>query len=85
MLTHLIAHHCGLEADEFIYSLGNAHIYESHMDSLSIQLTRTPLSFPRIRIQPSEERKNIEDYVIEDIDWITPYSHHPTIKMNMIA
>ena len=83
LLTHILAKHCGLEPEEFIYTLGNAHIYEDHIDALKEQCNREPYSFPKIKIKSSKE--NIEDYSIDDMEWIDPYVHHPTIKMKMIA
>jgi thymidylate synthase len=83
MLTHIIAKHCGLEAEEFVYFLGNAHIYEQHISPLMQQISREPYTFPKIQI--AQMRENIEDYNIEDIQWITPYEYHPTIKMDMVA
>ena len=50
-LTHIIAKHTGLEAKEFVYFLGNAHIYEEHIDSLKEQITRTPFEFPKMTIK----------------------------------
>jgi thymidylate synthase len=82
-LTHLLAKHCGLIADEFIYTLGNAHIYEDHFTALSGQIQRTPFPFPKIIIKNGHE--NIEDYDVSDIDFLEPYNYHPTIKMDMIA
>ena len=63
-LTHLLAKHCDLEAHEFIYYLGNAHIYESHLDTIEEQLTRTPYKFPTVAV--NIKRENINDYVLED-------------------
>ena len=82
-LTHILAKHCGLIAEEFVYCLGNAHIYNDHIEALQTQLNREPYEFPKIAI--NKTRENIEDYTIDDIEWITPYNHHPTIKMKMIA
>jgi thymidylate synthase len=82
-LTHILAKHCGLEAEDFVYCLGNAHIYKDHIEPLREQLKRKPYEFPKIRIASVKE--HIEDYTIEDVQWILPYLHHPTIKMNMIV
>lgn len=82
-LTHIIAKHCGLEADDFVYFLGNAHIYEEHIDALTIQISREPKSFPKILIKNAYE--NIEDYTINDIIWETPYEYHEMISMEMKA
>ena len=82
-LTHILAKHCGLEAHEFVYFLGNAHIYEEHILPLQQQILRTPLPFPNMKILRTHE--NIEDYTLDDIEWPTRYEHHSTIKMNMVA
>jgi thymidylate synthase len=82
-LTHIIAKHCNLIAEDFVYFLGNCHIYTEHIEALQIQTTRVPLPFPRIDIIKSHE--NINDYTIEDIQWITPYEYQDTIKMKMKA
>lgn len=82
-LTHLLAKHCGLVADEFVYFLGNAHIYEQHIPVLEKQLEREPKPFPTIEIKDVLE--NIEDYTIDNILWKTAYESHPTLKMDMVA
>lgn len=80
-LTHLIAKHCGLEAHEFIYFMGNCHIYEEHLEAAKTQLERIPYEFPTINIK--EVRDNINDYTFEDFD-INGYNHHEAIKLEMI-
>lgn len=81
-LTCLIAKHCGLEPYEFIYYLGNTHIYEEHVDSLKEQIKRTPFEFPKLNIK--EVRENIDDYELDDFV-ITDYKYHEKIKMKMSA
>lgn len=82
-LTHLLAHHCGLEAEKFVHFIGDAHIYENHREPLLKQLSREPLAFPKMRFR--EKREKIEDYTVEDIEWITTYIHREILKMEMIA
>ena len=82
-LTHIIAKHCDLIADEFIYFLGNAHIYEEHFEPIQEQLKREPFPFPKINILQKHE--NIEDYTIDDIEWVEKYVSHEPIKMIMKA
>ena len=82
-LTHLLAKHCGLIADEFVHFLGDVHIYQSHIESLKMQVERTPLEFPRIRIKSVKDK--IEDYDLGDIEFLEQYLHHPKIEMNMVA
>jgi thymidylate synthase len=80
-LTHLIAHHCGLEATEFIYHLGNCHIYDDHLAVLTEQINNKPFPFPTINIS-SLIKPNIEDYTLEDIQ-ISNYQSHAKLKMEM--
>ena len=81
-LTHLIAHHCGLVPYEFVYYMGNCHIYEEHIEPMKMQIERQPYSFPKIEILNKYE--NINDYTINDFR-ITDYNHHETIKMKMVV
>ncbi|MHA2083105.1 MAG: thymidylate synthase [Candidatus Thorarchaeota archaeon] len=80
-LTHIIAHYCGLEADEFVYNLGNAHIYDDHLESLEQQCQLTPYEFPKITIE-DRDYANIEDYKEEDFT-LHNYQSHAAIKMEM--
>ena len=80
VFTHLLAKHCGLQATDFYYHLGNCHIYDDHLDALQEQVKREPLPFPKINIKNS--RENIEDYSLEDIEIIN-YNTHEKIKMEM--
>ena len=80
ILTHLIAKHCGLEAKEFVYFLGNAHIYDDHMDVLREQMMRPPFPFPKLEIL--QTRLNIDDYVVNDFSLLN-YKYHDKITMEM--
>jgi len=79
-LTHLLAKHCDLEADEFIHFLGNAHIYDDHIESLNKQLENEPFTPPKLYIK--NKYSNIEDYILDDFI-IKDYKCHNTIKMKM--
>jgi thymidylate synthase len=81
-LTHLLAKHCGLEAYEFVYFMGNCHIYENSVDACKLQLTRKPYKFPTLSIK--QIRENINDYQVEDFE-IHNYQCHEAIKVAMIA
>ena len=83
LLTHILAKHCDLIADEFIHFIGNAHIYEEHLDDVNKQLTRIPLEFPSIIVNC--KRENIEDYEFGDIEFTKPYCCLEPIKFKMIA
>lgn len=77
LLTHLVAQECGLEAGEFIHTLGDAHIYMNHLDQIDIQLQRDMRELPVLKINP--DVKSIFDVEVEDIT-IENYQPHPTIK-----
>ena len=81
-LTHLIAKHCDLEPYEFIHYIGNAHIYEPHLEQMKEQLTRIPEEFPTLEIV--NKRDNINDYELGDFK-VNNYKHHSPIKMDMVA
>jgi thymidylate synthase len=51
LLTHMVAHACGLEAGEFIYTLGDYHIYQNHLAQVEELLARAPLPLPRLEIK----------------------------------
>jgi thymidylate synthase len=82
-LTHMLAHHCGLEAEEFVHFIGNCHIYEEHCEPLKTQLLRTPVEFPKFQWKQNHEK--LEDYTLDDIVWTSPYKHYEPIKMKMSA
>jgi thymidylate synthase len=81
MLTHILAKHCNLEADRLIHFIGDAHIYENHIEPLKKQIIRPSYTMPIIQIN---KKNNIDDYEFNDIK-IKNYKYHPTIKMDMIA
>ena len=81
-LTHLLAVHCGLVAHEFVYFMGNCHIYEDHVEPLKEVLNRKPFPFPTILIK--EARENISNYLVDDFA-INEYKSHDVIKMKMVA
>jgi thymidylate synthase len=56
LLTHLVAHVCGLEVGEFIYTLGDYHIYKNHLEQVNEALSRAPLPLPRLEIRDDENR-----------------------------
>ena len=77
LFTHLIAQVCDLEAGEFVHTFGDAHIYNDHMEQVALQLSREPLSLPKLKINPFV--KDIEAFRYEDIELID-YQSHPAIK-----
>jgi len=56
LLTHLVAHVCGLEVGEFIFTLGDYHIYKNHLEQVKELLSRAPLPLPQLKIKDQEYR-----------------------------
>ena len=79
-LTHILAKHCDLEAKQFIHFIGDAHIYEEHVDVLSEQIKRKPYDFPTVEIKKKCE--SINNYTLEDIV-VNNYKFNKKIKMEM--
>lgn len=77
LLTHLIAHECGLEVGEFIWTGGDVHLYSNHVDQAKEQLTRTPYPFPKLDLDL--QGKSLFDLEPSDIG-LLHYDHHPAIK-----
>ncbi len=80
LLTHMIAHVTGLQAGDFVHTLGDAHVYSNHVEPLKEQLERQPRPFPKL----SFKRKvaDIEDFAFEDIE-VSGYDPHGKISMEM--
>ena len=81
-LTHLLAKHCGLVAHEFVYFIGNCHLYEDHVEPMYAVLDKVPFNFPTVLIK--EMRENISDYLVDDFI-INGYQSHELVKMKMVA
>jgi thymidylate synthase len=81
-LTHLLAHHTGLVAHEFVHVIGDAHIYKGHEDALREQCTRKPFPFPTVRI--CNKKEQIEEYTLDDFV-VESYQCHGVIQMKMVV
>lgn len=82
LLTHIIAHHCGLKTGEFIHNIGDCHIYDNHVDALKKQVTRSPYEPPKVKI--TKHYDTIDEYDIDDVELID-YQHHDRLVMEMRA
>jgi thymidylate synthase len=80
LFTSLLAQVCNLEVGELVIVLGDAHIYENHIDQVKEQLSREPLPLPVLQINPVVA--DINKFTMEDI-WLEGYSSHDTIKAPM--
>ena len=77
LLLMMMAQVTGLKAGEFIHTLGDAHIYNSHLEQARLQLSREPRQLPRMVLNP--DVKSIFDFQYEDFQ-LTGYDPHPHIK-----
>jgi thymidylate synthase len=80
LLTHMIAHVCGLGVGELVISTGDTHIYLDHQDQVREQLERKPMDPPELWLNP--EIKNIDDFKMDDIQ-LVEYQSHGSIKAKM--
>ena len=80
LLTMMMAQVCGLEAGEFVHTLGDTHLYLNHLEQVDVQLSRTPRALPKMKINP--EVKSIFDFKFEDFQ-LEGYDPYPTIKAPM--
>lgn len=77
LLTMMVAQVCGLKVGDFVHTLGDAHLYNNHMEQTELQLTRTPKELPIMEMNPNV--KNIEDFKFEDFT-LVGYNPDPHIK-----
>jgi thymidylate synthase len=77
LLLQMMAQVTGLRAGDFVHTLGDAHIYNNHIEQAQLQLTRDPRPLPRMVINP--EVKSIFDFKYEDFT-LEGYDPHPHIK-----
>lgn len=77
LLTHMVAEQTGLEVGDFVWTGGDCHIYDNHVEQVTEQLTREPYAAPQLKITSAPE--SIFDYAYEDFE-IVGYEHHPAIK-----
>ena len=77
LLLQMMAQVTGLRAGDFVHTLGDAHIYNNHLEQVKLQLTREPRPLPHMTLNP--DVKSIFDFQYEDFQ-LTDYNPHPHIK-----
>ncbi|MCG6504211.1 thymidylate synthase [Kingella pumchi] len=77
LLTMMLAQVCGLQAGEFVHTLGDAHLYSNHFEQARLQLTREPRPLPTMTLNPAVD--NLFDFKYEDFE-LSGYDPHPHIK-----
>jgi len=84
VLTYILAKLSNLKPKRLIITVGDAHIYEDHIDPLKEQITREPFTFPVLKINSDKKYSTISNFEINDFI-VENYVYHETIKMSMIA
>ncbi len=77
LLTLMVAQQVGLEPGEFVWTGGDVHIYDNHVEQVTEQLTRDPYPAPTLRFARKPDSifdYRFEDFIVED------YQHHPAIR-----
>jgi thymidylate synthase len=77
LLTMMVSQVTGLEPGDFVYTFGDAHIYNNHLEQVKLQLSRDPFPLPQLKINP--EVMSIFDFRFEDFELVN-YQAHPHIK-----
>lgn len=77
LLTVMISHVVNLRPGDFVHTLGDAHVYNNHVNALKIQCKITTQPFPKIHI-----KRKIEDFTFDDFEMVN-YNPHPKIIMEM--
>lgn len=76
LLVHMIAKVTDTEAYELVIQLGDAHVYNDHLEPIQTQLEREPRRFPKINLR--RDVREIDDFVYEDFE-VLDYQPHPKI------
>ena len=78
LLTHMMAQVCDLKPGVFVHTIGDAHLYNNHLEQTKLQLSRTPIEpLPVLELNP--DVKSIDEFTYEDFE-VIGYEHHPHIK-----
>jgi thymidylate synthase len=77
LLVHMVAQQCDLEPGEFVWTGGDVHIYNNHIDQVHLQLTRQPFALPTLEIK--RKPASLFEYSFDDFQ-ILNYQSHPAIK-----
>ena len=76
LLTHMVAQQVGLDVGDFVWTGGDCHIYDNHVDQVREQLSRTPYAAPTLDLRKAP---SLFDYTFDDVQ-VLDYQYHPTIK-----
>jgi thymidylate synthase len=77
LLTHMLAQQCDLDVGDFVWTGGDCHIYDNHVEQVQTQLSREPRAYPTLVIR--RKPASIFDYEYDDFAF-EGYDPHPAIK-----
>ncbi|AEF42079.1 thymidylate synthase [Hoyosella subflava] len=77
LLTEMVAQQTGYQPGEFIWTGGDCHIYDNHVEQVTRQLERDPYPYPALKF--ARKPTTLFDYDYDDII-VENYRHHPPIK-----
>jgi len=77
LLTHMLAQQCDLDVGDFIWTGGDCHVYNNHVEQVQTQLARQPFAYPLLRLK--RRPSSIFDYEYDDFE-LLEYESHPAIK-----
>ena len=77
LFTHVVAQLCDLKPGHFVHTMGDAHIYQNHVDQVKEQLSREPYDLPTLKLNP--DIVDIDDFTWDDIE-LEGYEYHPYIS-----
>ena len=81
ILTHMLARSCDLIPGTFTHTMGDAHVYQDHIEALQVQMTRVPRAFPDLVLE-KEVGCDIDGWKLEDFK-VVGYEPHKGIAMKM--
>jgi thymidylate synthase len=76
LLTHMVAQQVGLDVGDFVWTGGDCHVYDNHVDQVTEQLSREVYPFPRLQLRRAP---SLFDYTYEDFE-VVGYQHHPVLR-----
>ena len=76
LLTSMVAQQVGLDVGDFVWTGGDCHVYDNHLEQVRTQLSRAAYPFPELRLKPAG---SLFDYSYEDVE-VVGYQHHPALR-----
>lgn len=82
ILTYMIAHITNLKARRLVVNLGDAHVYQTHLEATARLIKRTPRPFPKLSFRGSAKLHEIDDFTFDSFI-IENYTSWPHISVEL--